>query len=244
MKMIRANYVYGLTATPVRRDGLHPIIHMQCGPILYKTDAKEQALIRPFHHVFYERVTNYQSTSETIQQLYNDLADDSTRNHLIFNDVLSALEEGLTPLILTERISHVKILADHFKGFVKNIIVLNGEMKTKEKKVAMQQIGELSDDEELLIIATGKYVGEGFDLPRLDALFLVMPFGFEGKLIQYVGRLHRNHTNKSEVRVYDYIDQHVPIVQHMAKKRAKGFKKMGYVKKEELTDTKEQMKLF
>lgn len=244
MKMIRAKYVYGLTATPVRKDGLHPIIHMQCGPILYKTDAKEQALIRPYHHVLYERQTSYQTTTTNIQQLYNELAEDSSRNQLIFNDVLLALEDGFTPLILTERISHLNILANHFKGFAKNIVILNGEVKPKAKKQAMQKIVELSDEEELLIIATGKYIGEGFDLSRLDALFLVMPFAFEGKLTQYVGRLHRNHINKEEVSVYDYIDDHVDAVKHMTKKRSKGFKKMGYVRKEELNDTKEQMKLF
>ncbi|PIC83164.1 restriction endonuclease subunit R [Sporosarcina sp. P1] len=244
MKMIRAKYVYGLTATPARKDGLHPIITMQCGPILYKTDAKEQALIRPFHHVIFERRTSYKTTSENIQQMYNEIAEDTKRNGLIFEDVLLALEEGMTPLILTERINHVNILHSLFKGFAKNIIVLSGELSKKEQEKALNFIRDLPCKEELLIIATGKYIGEGFDFPRLDALFLTMPISWKGLLTQYVGRLHRNHSTKQEVRVYDYIDQKVPTLINMAKKRSKGFRDMGYVNGACENNNSEQMKLF
>ncbi|WOV88178.1 DEAD/DEAH box helicase family protein [Sporosarcina oncorhynchi] len=244
MKMVRAKYVYGLTATPVRKDGLHPIITMQCGPIIYKTDAKAQALIRPFHHVLKERFTNYKTKSENIQHIYNEIAEDTERNQMIFDDVLLALEEGLTPLILTERVSHVNILAAMFKGFAKNIIILSGELKKKEQLQSLQKIRELTDDDELLIIATGKYIGEGFDFSRLNALFLAMPISWKGLLTQYVGRLHREHNEKDEVRVYDYIDRSVPALLNMSKKRLKGFKNMGYVRQDDKQTTTEQMKLF
>ncbi|ARD48893.1 DEAD/DEAH box helicase [Sporosarcina sp. P33] len=244
MKMVRAKHVYGLTATPVRKDGLHPIITMQCGPVLYKTDAKEQALTRPFHHFILERKTSYQTASENIQQMYNEIAEDTKRNQLIFDDVLSALEEGKTPLILTERISHVKILHRLFKGFAKNIVVLSGDLTKKEQDQALEMIQDLPMEEELLIIATGKYIGEGFDFPRLDALFLTMPISWKGLLTQYVGRLHRNYSQKQEVRVYDYIDHNVPSLVQMSKKRSKGFRDLGYVSKTGGTCSSEQMKLF
>ncbi|WP_199173041.1 DEAD/DEAH box helicase [Sporosarcina sp. P17b] len=244
MKMVRAKYVYGLTATPTRRDGLHPIITMQCGPILYKTDAKEQALIRPFHHLIYERKTSYKTKSESIQQMYNEIAVDDKRNRLIFDDVLLALEDGRTPLILTERVNHVKILHDLLKGFSKNIVILSGELSKKEQERALNMIRNLPSEDELVIIATGKYIGEGFDLPRLDALFLTMPISWKGLLTQYVGRLHRNYSEKQEVRVYDYIDQKVPILINMAKKRSKGFRDMGYVNGIDDKNNSQQMKLF
>ncbi|WP_233193542.1 DEAD/DEAH box helicase [Sporosarcina sp. P3] len=244
MKMVRAKYVYGLTATPARKDGLHPIITMQCGPILYKTDAKEQALIRPFHHLIFERKTSYKTTSENIQQMYNEMAEDTKRNGLIFEDVLLALEEGMTPLILTERISHIHILHSLFKGFAKNIIALSGELSKREQEEALHFMRELPGEEELLIIATGKNIGEGFDFPRLDALFLTMPVSWKGLLTQYVGRLHRNHSEKQEVRVYDYIDQKVPALINMSKKRSKGFRDLGYINGTSENSNSEQMKLF
>ncbi|ARF14962.1 restriction endonuclease subunit R [Sporosarcina ureae] len=244
MKMVRAKHVYGLTATPARKDGLHPIITMQCGPILYKTDAKEQALVRPFHHLIFERKTSYKNTSDNIQQMYNEMAEDNKRNGLIFEDALLALEEGMTPLILTERINHVHILHSLFKGFAKNIIVLSGELSKKEQEKALNFIRDLPSEEELLIIATGKYIGEGFDFPRLNALFLTMPISWKGLLTQYVGRLHRNHSEKQEVRVYDYIDQKVPALINMSKKRSKGFRDLGYVNGTSENSNSEQMKLF
>ncbi|WOV84773.1 DEAD/DEAH box helicase family protein [Sporosarcina jeotgali] len=244
MQAIRAKHVVGLTATPKRKDGLHPIITMQCGPILYQTDAKSQSQIRPYHHILMERPTNYQTTAETIQQIYTELVEDNTRNQLIFEDVLAALEEGRTPLILTERVNHVNILGQLFKGFVKNVITLSGGLKKKEREAALNRISHLHNDEEVLIIATGKYIGEGFDFPRLDTLLLVMPISGKGILTQYVGRLHRNHSGKHEVRVYDYIDRKVPSLATMAEKRQKGFRELGYKTLEENRAEAEQMKLF
>ncbi|BAQ10006.1 hypothetical protein OXB_1535 [Bacillus sp. OxB-1] len=242
MKNIRSKYIYGLTATPTRKDGLHPIITMQCGPILYKTDAKMQAQIRPFLHRLIRRDTTFKTKSETIQAIYNELMDDHQRNQLIFNDVLLALEEGRTPLVLTERIQHIKELESLFNGFVKNIVTLTGAVKKKEREQSLNKLRQLKDTEEVLVIATGKYIGEGFDFPRLDTLFLAMPISWKGVLTQYVGRLHRNYSEKQEVRVYDYVDQKVPMLQKMFEKRIKGFISMGYVDEEE--SGAEQMRLF
>ncbi|WP_186670397.1 DEAD/DEAH box helicase family protein [Sporosarcina sp. BP05] len=244
MRSVRAKHVYGLTATPIRKDGLHPIIAMQCGPIVYKTNAKVQAKIRPFSHRLIPRFTEFQTGSMTIQDIYTELSNDDNRNQLLFNDVLLALEEGRTPLILTERIKHVEVLQQLFKGFAKNIIVLSGSVKKKEREQSLTRLNEITNEDEMLIIATGKYIGEGFDYSRLDTLFLAMPVSWKGVLQQYVGRLHRNHPGKQEVRVYDYVDQQVDLLMKMHGKRLKGFDSMGYTTADEAIADSEQMRLF
>jgi superfamily II DNA or RNA helicase len=245
LKQIRAKYVYGLTATPIRKDGLHPIIFMQCGPIRYKTDAKNQAKIRPFKHVLIPRYTNLKSSSTDIKEIYQSISKNENRNQLLFDDVLNELEKGRSPIILTERIEHLEIIHKQFKGFAKNIIILTGNMSKKERRLELDRLEMVPDNEERLIIATGKYIGEGFDDPRLDTLFLAMPISWKGTLQQYVGRLHRIHSNKQEVKVFDYADMGVPVLKAMFEKRLRGYKSMGYtLVGEKEKDSNEQMKLF
>lgn len=246
IKQVRAKYVYGLTATPIRKDGLHPIIFMQCGPIRFKTDSKTQVRIRPFKHTLIPRYTNFRSRSTALQELYQAISFDDVRNQLLFDDVLHELDKGRSPIILTERIEHLENLRNKFKGFAKNIIALSGNMTKKERKLELERLKEIPDQEECLVIATGKYIGEGFDLPRLDTLFLAMPISWKGTLQQYVGRLHRVHSNKQEVKVFDYVDIHVPVLKTMFEKRRKGYKSMGYVfvDNKENNNKMEQMQLF
>ena len=130
-----------------------------------------------------------------------------------------------------------------FNGFAKNIVILAGNMKKKEQRIELERLSTIPDSEERLIIATGKYIGEGFDDARLDTLFLTMPISWKGTLQQYVGRLHRNHDRKQEVQVYDYVDEKVPVLKAMYDKRLAGYKLMGYV----IADgeaVSEQMMLF
>lgn len=244
LKHVRPKYVCGLTATPIRKDGLHPIIFMQCGPVRYKIDARNQAKVRPFVHKLIVRNTGFVSKSENIQELYNLLVKDERRNQLLFDDVLQALEEERSPIILTERIEHLEFLQDQFKGFAKNIIVLSGNLSKKEQRAELKRIANIPESEERLVIATGKYIGEGFDDARLDTLFLAMPISWKGTLQQYVGRLHRLHDRKQEVRVYDYVDQRVPLLVRMFEKRKSGYKTMGYVTEGQNKNGTEQMRLF
>lgn len=245
LKHIRAKYVHGLTATPIRKDGLHPIVFMQCGPIRYKIDGKTQAKVRPYVHSLTRRKTNFNSSSLELPALYRELAQDEERNMLIFNDTLTNLEEGRYPLILTERIEHIEILTKLFRGFSKNIIVLAGNLSKKEREQNLQRLASLPKDVERLVIATGKFIGEGFDHAPLDTLLLAMPISWKGTLQQYVGRLHRLHESKQEVRVYDYVDHNVEILQRMFEKRLEGYKSMGYSEKNEKKSLiKEQMRLF
>lgn len=232
MKKVEAKYICGLTATPTRRDGLHPIMAMQLGSIRHKVTTKSYAQVHSFEHILHPRYTNFKyaipNGTKQIQAIYRELVQDQARNRLIFDDVLKALNQGAAPLILTERVEHVKILEVMFKSFVKNIIVLTGGMKSKEQSEKLNILQNLNTNEERLIIATGKYIGEGFDHARLDTLFLVMPLSWKGTLQQYVGRLHRIHDNKSVVKVYDYVDQKEPVLQTMFDKRLKAYQSMGY----------------
>ncbi|HHW41759.1 MAG TPA: DEAD/DEAH box helicase family protein [Syntrophomonadaceae bacterium] len=232
LKQVRARYVLGLTATPVRKDGHHPIIMMQCGPIRFKVDARKQAAARPFEHVVIPRVTDFQiplgANISGIQDIYAALISDDNRNKLIFDDILKALDMGRSPILLTERTEHVEFFARRLAGFAKNVIVLRGGMGKKQRKALADKIASIPDEEERLLIATGRYIGEGFDDPRLDTLFLVMPISWRGTLQQYAGRLHRLHSNKRVVQIYDYVDANVPILARMYEKRLKGYKAMGY----------------
>jgi len=230
----KAKFVLGLSATVTRKDGHHPIIFMQCGPVRFRVDAKSQAVARPFLHRVILRATEFvlapnpDGERPPIQHLYAALAANETRNAMIFDDVLKALEERRSPLILTERKDHALHLADKLCRFARNVIVLTGGMGTKQRRAAMQRLNDVLATDERVLIATGRYVGEGFDDARLDTLFLAMPIAWKGTLAQYVGRLHRSYPTKREVIVYDYVDEAVPVLKRMGEKRVRGYKSLGY----------------
>lgn len=228
---IKAHTIYGLTATPIRKDGHQPIIFMQCGPIRFTTDAKSQIANQSFDRFLIPRFTSYNSILEdrlSIATLYKYLSEDEIRNNLIVEDACKAVNTGRTPIILTNRTAHVSVLAEKLKATIKNVISLTGIGTTKEKREAMQRLQTIPDSEQLVIVATGKYVGEGFDYPRLDTLFLALPISWKGLLTQYAGRLHREYEGKKDVRIYDYIDIHEPICDSMYRKRLKGYAAIGY----------------
>ena len=228
---IKTHTIYGLTATPIRKDGHQPIIFMQCGPIRFTTDAKSQIAQQSFDRFLIPRFTSYNSILEdrlSIANLYKYLSEDEIRNNLIVEDICKAVNTGRTSIILTNRTAHVSVLAEKLKATIKNVISLTGTGTTKEKREAMQRLQTIPDSEQLVIVATGKYVGEGFDYPRLDTLFLALPISWKGLLTQYAGRLHREYEGKKDVRIYDYIDVHEPICDSMYRKRLKGYAAIGY----------------
>ena len=228
---IKVHTIYGLTATPIRKDGHQPIIFMQCGPIRFTTDAKSQIAKQSFDRFLIPRFTSYNSILEdrlSIATLYKYLSEDEIRNNLIVEDICKAVNTGRTPIILTNRTAHVSVLAEKLKATIKNVISLTGIGTTREKREAMQRLQTIPDSEQLVIVATGKYVGEGFDYPRLDTLFLALPISWKGLLTQYAGRLHREYEGKKDVRIYDYIDIHEPICDSMYRKRLKGYAAIGY----------------
>ena len=230
----KAKYVLGLSATVTRRDGHHPIVFMQCGPVRFRTSAKAQARQRPFGHRAILHPTDFRlpagmdAERPPIQHVYAALASDEDRNDMIFNDVLQALEAGRSPILLTERKDHAHRLAERLGRFARNVLVLRGGMRTRQRREIMQRLEDIPGTEERVLIATGRYVGEGFDDARLDTLFLTMPISWKGTLAQYVGRLHRLHAAKREVVVHDYVDRAVPTLMRMSEKRVRGYESLGY----------------
>ena len=231
LKYANAKYVYGLTATPTRQDGHHPIIFMQCGSIRYRVDAKEQADKRSFEHYLVPRFTNTRHTSEgkpSITDIYKKLSENEFRNNMIVSDVTEALKNGRNPIVLTERREHVALLAERISYYCKNVIQLVGTDSAKERRETLERLEAIHANESVVIVATGKYVGEGFDYPRLDTLFLALPIAWKGKVAQYAGRLHRNYQGKTEVQVYDYVDIHISVLERMYQKRVKSYFTIGY----------------
>ena len=231
----KARYVLGLSATVVRKDGHQPIIFMQCGPVRHRVDAKQQAATRPFSHQVIVRPTGFRSLAEPepdrrleYQSLCAEVMRSEPRNAMICSDVAAALREGRSPLVLTERTEHVAALAEMLRPHAAHLIVLQGGMGRKALREALAQLAAIPQNETRVMIATGKFIGEGFDDSRLDTLFLTMPVSWRGIIAQYAGRLHRLHDGKREVRIHDYADLDVPMLVRMFDKRCAGYEAVGY----------------
>jgi len=235
LRAANARYIYGLTATPQRKDGKHPLMYMQCGPALYTVDAKIQAAKRGFEHYVIPCFTSFKKPlSQTeaewgYKQIEADITVDEPRNRQIAADVLNAVNDGRNPIVLTQRKDHIPTLAALINNQCgANVIELDGGATAKQKLITLNAISSIPEDEQLVIIATGKYVGEGFDCPRLDTLFLAMPVSWKGILSQYAGRLHRSYPGKNDVVIYDYIDVHVALLERMYHKRVAAYGAIGY----------------
>jgi superfamily II DNA or RNA helicase len=240
MKQVQARYVLGLTATPTRKDGHHPIIYMQCGPIQFSFSARKITEETPFEHKVIPRYTEFRLAPDqadvTIQDVYAALVHDRRRNELIASDLIGAVQAGRSPLLLTGRTEHLKNFAAQLSGLLKNVFVLKGGMGKKQRQALAEALAAVSEVEQRVILATGSYIGEGFDDARLDTLFLAMPISWRGTLQQYVGRLHRLHDNKRVVQVYDYVDSQVPMLARMYERRLKGYSAIGYSIEQQTAD--------
>ena len=242
----KAKYVYGLTATPIRRDGHQKIIFYQCGSVLYSTTTKQMNAAQDFAHYFIPRFSSFhyvpeltESKNPSINQYYEKLISNSTRNELIIADVKNAVKDGRTPLILSERIEHLNILYEKLSNSAQNVIFITGRGTQKQKNETLEKLKAVPADESLIILATGKYAGEGFDYPRIDTLMLAMPFSWKGTLAQYCGRLHRNFAGKNEVQIFDYVDYRIPVFDRMYQNRLKGYKHLGYSIKQNISENTE-----
>jgi superfamily II DNA or RNA helicase len=232
LRQVKARYVLGLTATPIRKDGHHPIIYMQCGPLRFHLTAKKAAQASLLEHRVFPRFTDFvcdgRENEITIQDLYAALVGNQHRNELIIRDLQYVLSAGRSPLVLTSRTEHLDYLAERLHGSCSHVFIMKGGMGTKQRKKLAESIAAVPPEESRVILATGSYLGEGFDDARLDTLLLAMPVSWRGTLQQYVGRLHRLHENKKEVQVYDYADGLVPMLARMYKKRLAGYAALGY----------------
>ena len=232
MRQVKAKYVVGLTATPTRKDGHHPIIYMQCGPVRFSMSAKTMTETTPFEHQVTPRHTEFRMAPElteiTIQDIYGALVNDAGRNEMIATDIARSVESGRCPLLLTGRTEHLQYFAAKLVGVAKHVFVLKGGMGKKQRREIASAMAAVPESESRVILATGSYIGEGFDDARLDTLFLAMPISWKGTLQQYVGRLHRLHDRKRFVQVYDYVDNYVLMLARMYERRLKGYAAIGY----------------
>jgi very-short-patch-repair endonuclease len=231
----KARYFLGLSATVTRKDGHHSIIFMQCGPVRHNVDAKAEASARPFEHTVIVRPTGFRPLSEAdpdqriqFQDLYRELIADHDRNDLICQDVICGVRQGRSPLVLTERRDHLETLTARLESNVRHVVVLQGGASPKMSRDIANRLARIAPDEERVLLATGKYIGEGFDDPRLDTLHLTLPVSWRGTIAQYVGRLHRLREDKKEVRVYDYADLSVPMLSRMFDRRCHSYEAIGY----------------
>lgn len=234
-RRVKAKYVTGLSATVARKDGHHPIIFMQCGPVRYRVDARQQAAERPFTHEVLVRPTGFMPGGEPeedkrmeFQRLCDAVMKSPTRNAQIIAEVLLAVKAGRSPVVLTERTEHLEVIAAGLRAQVPHVIRLQGGMGRKSLAAALDQLKAIPADEGRVVVATGRFLGEGFDDSRLDTLFLTMPVSWRGTIAQYAGRLHRLHDGKKVVQVYDYADLDVPMLSRMFDKRCAGYEAVGY----------------
>lgn len=234
LKAIRAKYVYGLTATPTRKDGWHKIIYMQCGDIRIRISNRELRQNKEMEHTVIVKNTGYKyiqtegKEKTQISEIFNDMCHNVFRNNMIIEDIKRCILEGRVPIVLTERVEHLKILKDGLDSLDIPVVIYKGNMGKKKTKEIQNIIKEADESNQpRIILATSSSIGEGFDDSRLDTLFLTMPVSWKGRIIQYVGRLHREHEDKDKVIVYDYLDN-MKVLEKMYNRRLKGYKIAGY----------------
>lgn len=226
-----ARYVTGLTATLRRRDGHHPIVAMQCGPVRHTiaqgTTDKHALQLRVVR-----RDTDFDPsvlpTDASIQEVFGALADDEERTRLIADEALELIGQGRSPIVLTERREHLEKLQEHLVDRAPALVALHGEMSAVANRAATERLAAMPKGEPCLVLATGRYVGEGFDEPRLDTLLLGMPIAWKGTVVQYAGRLHRAFPGKHDALVFDYVDAELPVLRRMFAKRLRAYRSLGY----------------
>lgn len=230
LRKVTAKYVYGLTATPKRDDGMEQKMLMQLGPIRHRFTARQKAAMQGVQHFIYPRFTRLSNPGAewSINETYQAVISDTLRNKLIVNDTLQAIQDGRTPLILTKFRAHASELQQQLSPHVAHVILLQGGGGNNERAQLRAQLRSIPANEPLAVVAIGKYIGEGFNLPRLDTLMLATPIAWEGNVEQYAGRLHRDYEGKKEVIIYDYVDSNIRILDNMYHKRLRAYKKIGY----------------
>jgi len=233
LQEVNAKYVYGVTATPLRSDGLEKINYMLLGPIRYKYTSKDRAREQGIEHLVYPRFTRavaprFQQEKMHPNDAYAILRENEERDNIILRDIANCVAEGRTPVVLSRYVEHSRKLYERLKDCADKVFLLSGENSKKEHKAILQEMNQVSPEESMILVATGKLIGEGFDYPRLDTLFMAMPVSWESVVEQYAGRLNRDYEGKESVIVYDYVDSHISMFEKMYYKRLKAYKQIGY----------------
>ena len=228
LKGAKAKYVLGLTATPIRRDGLQAIIFMQCGPIRHTAARPAGA---PHKLEVHPRTAFNQMEvppDTGIQEIFRLVANNPERTQMIAREALTAFQEGRKVLVLTERTEHLDAISQALSPDIPSLMVLHGRMSKKQRAKLIEELDALPPEAPRVLLSTGKLIGEGFDHPPLDTLLLAMPVSWKGTLQQYAGRLHREHADKIDVRIIDFVDADQSVLMRMWEKRQRGYRAMGY----------------
>ena len=233
LQEINAKYVYGVTATPKRGDGKEKINEFLLGPIRYRFTAKDRAEEQNIDHLVYPRFTrtvkpHHLSKTPYGNDAYELIRNNDVRDEQIIRDVADCVQAGRTPVVLTKYVDHAKKLSERLKTYADRLILLTGANGTKVRRAQVKELNEVDDSDSLILVGTGSLLGEGFDFPRLDTLFMATPVSGENVVEQYVGRLNRDYDGKENVVVYDYVDSHIPKFDKMYAARLKAYKKIGY----------------
>lgn len=234
LKEVKAKYVYGVTATPKRGDGLEKINYMLIGPIRYSYTAKEKAVSQGIEYFVYPRFTHAVVPRGMVtdrmhpNEAYKIIHNDDLRDEQIIEDVKACVSAGRTPVVLSRYKDHSERLYEGLKDYAEHVFLMTGNNSKREHKKILEQLHQVDKNETLILIATGSLVGEGFDFPRLDTLFMATPVSFRGVVEQYAGRLNRDYDGKENVIIYDYVDNHIPMFDNMYAKRLKAYKQIGY----------------
>lgn len=227
LRQVKARYVLGLSATLVRRDGLQPILFMQCGPIRH-TAQRPAGAPQTLELVSRTHQLPALPTDLPIQELMRRLAEDPHRTERIVAEALACWGDGRSLLLLSERTDHITTIAAALAGEVPNLFLLHGRLSARQRSATLAALEALPPDAPRIVVATGRLVGEGFDHPPLDTLLLALPVSWKGTLQQYAGRLHRQQADKTNVRIIDWLDLGHPITQRMWERRLRGYRAMGY----------------
>ena len=233
LQEINAKYVYGVTATPKRGDGKEKINEFLLGPIRYRFTAKDRAEEQNIDHLVYPRFTrtvkpHHLSKTPYGNDAYELIRNNDVRDEQIIRDVADCVQAGRTPVVLTKYVDHANKLSERLKKYADRLILLTGANGTKARRAQVKELNEVDDSDSLILVGTGSLLGEGFDFPRLDTLFMATPVSGENVVEQYVGRLNRDYDGKENVIVYDYVDSHIPKFDKMYAARLKAYKKIGY----------------
>jgi superfamily II DNA or RNA helicase len=233
LQEVNAKYVYGVTATPLRSDGLEKINYMLLGPIRYKYTSKDRVKEQGIAHLVYPRFTRavaprFAQDKMHPNEAYAIVRENDDRDNLIINDVIKCVKDERTPVILSKYVDHSKKLYERLKDKADYVFLLSGENSKKEHKSIIQQMNQVQSNETMILVATGKLIGEGFDFPRLDTLIMATPVAWKSVVEQYAGRLNRDYEGKESVIIYDYVDSHISMFDKMYYKRLKAYKQIGY----------------
>ena len=240
LRKVRAKYVYGVTATPIREDGLEKINYMLLGPIRFRYTSKERAVEQGIAHLVIPRFTRTvapRGKQLTINEAYELVRDSETRNEQIIADAKACIDTGRCPVLLTRYKEHARMLYEKLDGYADYTFLLLGENSSKMRRDIFEAMQHVPPEESLLLVATGKLIGEGFDYPRLDTLLMATPIAGRSVVEQYAGRLNRDYDGKKDVIIYDYIDAHIPVFDRMYAKRLRAYRQIGYTLRPSVSET-------